>query len=169
MSSYFSTADRVTPAVLFDYAESVTVVFEPGKPADVKRIVLVGVEVGNGNETITVAVRDAGDAGNSVTIGTFVIPNGFAVDAKAYIDIAAVDPDKVVPAGEHSQVAEVTLGRVDGYQTNLPGVVVVPVGKEIAVTSTGGTATTGQANLYFEYIENGQDLDGFTNLAFTLA
>lgn len=169
MSAYFGTEDKVTPAVLFDYAEAVTVVFEPGKPADVKRIILVGVEVGNGAETITVAIRDAGDAGNSVTVGTFVIPNGFAVDAVAYVDIA--DVKTAVTGSDASQPATVNIGgRVLGIQTNDPGVAEVAVGKEIACTSTGGTATTGQVNLYFEYIEGGQEIPStWTELAFTLA
>lgn len=159
MSGYWSTADRVTPAVSFDFAEAVTSVFEPGKPADVKRIVLVLTEASNGDEVITVAVRDAGNGGNSTTIGTFTIPNGAAVNSVYKVDIAGVDADAVVPTGEHSQPAEVTTGRVDGYQTNLPGVIEVDVGQEIAVTSTGATATTGTANLYFEYVEIGNNPD----------
>lgn len=172
MSAYFATDDRVTPAVSFDFAEATTVVFEPGKPVDVKRITLVITEVGNGAETITVAVRDAGNAGNSVTIGTFAIPNGAAVNSVYRVDIAGVDPDPVVVTGEVSQPAEVTTGRVLGYQTNLPGVIEVNVGKEIAITSTGGTATTGTANAYFEYVEMGANPDRNgepTVLPFTLA
>lgn len=168
MSAYWGTEDHVTTAVSFDYAEAVSAVFEPGKPADVKRIILVGTEASNGAEVITVAVRDAGDAGNSVTVGTFTIPSGFAVDAVAYIDIAMADPDGA--AGDvPSQVSTVTTGIDNLVYTSEPGVVSVPVGKEIAITSTGGTATTGTANAYFEFVEKGQDLTGFTELAFTLA
>lgn len=164
MSNYWATADRVTPAAVLDYAEATpVVVFEPGKPAHVKRIILVGVEVGNGAEVITVAVRDAGDAGNSETIGTFTIPNGFAVDALAYVELAEPDPDgETIQASQDIVGASTTL-----YVTG--GVIEVPVGKEISLTSTGGTATTGQANVYFEYSEQGQDLNGMTKLTFTHA
>jgi hypothetical protein len=172
MSSYFATSDRVTNAIDFDFAESVTAVFEPGKPIDVKRIVLVIKELSNGAETITVAVRDAGDAGNSTTIGTFIIPDAAAVNAVYKVDIANVDAAVVVDsAGGISQPVDVTTGRVVGYQTNLPGVIEVNVGQEISFTSTGGTATTGQANLYVEYEEMGNNPDRFdaTDITFTNA
>lgn len=172
MSSYFATSDRVTPVVNFDFAESVTVVFEPGKPVDIKRIVLVIEEASNGAEVITVAVRNAGDASSSTTIGTFTIPTGLALNTVLKVDIAGVNPAAIVPSGEASQPATVTTGRVLGYQTNQPGVIEVNVGQEISLTSTGGTATTGRANTYFEYEENGGNPDRNGNptaLTFTYA
>lgn len=162
MSNYWATADRVTPAIVFTYNGTTAAVFEPGKPAHVKRIVLVGTELGNSAETVTVAVRDAGDAGNSETIGTFTIPNGFAVDALAYVELAEPDPDgETIQASQDIVGASTTL-----YVTG--GVIEVPVGKEIACTSTG-TGSTGIANMYFEYSEQGQDLNGMTKLVFTPA
>src|SRR5690606_14125370 len=134
------------------------------------RIILVIKEASNGAETITVAVRNLDDTG-SKTIGTFSIPNGAALNTVYAVEVAGVKSSPVTPSGEHSQPAEVTMGRVDGYQTNLPGVIEVNVGQEIAVTSTGATASTGLANVYFEFVEQGNNPDRYspTTLAFTLA
>lgn len=170
MSAYWGTEDHVTPAIDFDFAEAVTAAYAPGKPIDVKRVVLVIKEASNGAETITIAVRNVDDTG-STTIGTFAIPNGAALNAVYKVDIAGVKSSAVTPSGEHSQPADVTLGRVDGYYTNLPGVIEVNPGQEISLTSTGGTATTGQANVYLEYVEQGNNPERFdpTALTFTYA
>jgi hypothetical protein len=169
MSAYFGTDDRISEAQNLDYAEAATVAFAPGKPIDVKRIVLVIVEAQSAaTETLTVVVRDVDD-GNSTTIGTFVMPASAAADAVYKVDIANVDT--AVTGTDASQPADVTTGRVLGYQTNLPGVIEVNPGQEIAVTSGGTGTTTGQANVYFEYVEMGNNPDRFdaTDLTFTHA
>lgn len=168
MSAYFGTDDEITDAIGFDFAEAVTSGYAPGRPIDVKRIVLVITELSNGAETITLAVRDVDD-GNSTTIGTFTIPDAAATDTVFKVDVANVKT--AVTGTDASQPAEVTTGRVLGIQTNSPGVIEVNPGQEIVVTSTGGTATTGQANVYFEYVAMGNNPDRFdaTDLAFTHA
>lgn len=168
MSTYFATDDRITDAIDFDFAEAVTAVYAPGRPIDVKRIVLVIKEASNGAETITVAVRNVDDT-SSTTIGTFAIPSGAALNAVYKAELALVNT--AVTGSDASQPAEVTTGRVLGIQTNQPGVIEVNPGQEISVTSTGGTATTGQANVYFEYVAMGNNPDRFdpTALTFTHA
>lgn len=171
MSNYWATADRVTDAISLQLGAGTTpAVYAPGKPIDVKRIVLVMTTAqATSAATVTVAVRNVDDS-SSTTIGTFVTPAVMALNAVFKVDIAGVDADAVTPTGEHSQVADVTLGRVDGYFTNLPGVIEVNPGQEISLTSDGG-GDTGVANAYFEYSEQGNNPERFepTAITFTYA
>lgn len=164
MSAYWGTEDLQSPALDFDFAESVTVAFAPGQPIDVKSIVLVIKEVGNGAETITVAVRNVDDS-SSTTLGTFAIPNPAPINGVFRISIANVKT--AVTGTDASQVADVTTGRVLGIQENQPGVAEVDPGQEIVLTSTGGTATTGQAWAFFEYVAMGNNPDRLTATALT--
>ena len=168
MSAYFGTDDVVTDGIDFDFAEAVTAVYAPGRPIDVKRIILVIKEASNGAEVITVAVRNKDDT-PSTTIGTFTIPSGLATDTVLKVDIANVKT--AVTGSDASQPATVTTGRVLGIQTNQPGVIEVNPGQEISLTSTGGTATTGQADVYFSYVAMGNQPGRFdpTDLVFTHA
>jgi hypothetical protein len=169
MSAYFATDDRISAAQNLDYAEAATVAFAPGTPIDVKRIVLVIVEAQSAaTETLTVAVRDVDD-GNSTTIGTFIMPASATADAVYKVDLANVKTS--VTGTDASQPSTVTTGRVLGYQTNLPGVIEVNPGQEIVVTSGGTGTTTGQANVYFQYVEQGNNPTRFnaTDITFTHA
>lgn len=172
MSAYFATDDRVAlVAAAYDFADSTApVALAPGKPIDVKRVVGVITEASAGTSVVTVAVRNVDDTG-STTIGTFSVPASLALNSVFVVEIAGVDPDPVVVTGEVSQPADVTTGRVLGYQTNLPGVIEVNVGQEISFTSDGG-GTAGIANLYVEYVEMGNNPDrngNPTSLVFTRA
>lgn len=140
-----------------DYAESVTLAFPVGQKVKIKRFVLVGVELGNGAEVITVKVGDADGAGSPTTIGTFTIPNAFAVDGVRYVNVA----ERMSGPTTES----------DGSTTydGGSGLVEVNPGQEIQLISTGGTASTGQADVYVEYIPEGFNEEDYTELAFTAA
>lgn len=164
MSAYWGTEDHVTPAINVANMTSAAAVFQPGKPADVKRVVVVVTTANTAQATGTVAVRDADGSSNSTTLGTFVIPANPDANTAFYVEIAHVDPDGETAV---SQPAEVTTGPVDVMQTNSPGVARVAVGQEIAVTFSGGT--TGVADVYYEYVEIGQILGDLTQAVFTPA
>lgn len=171
MSAPFVDNDMVSGPIDFDFAESVTGVFAPGRPINVRRLVLVIKEASNGAETITVGVRNKDDT-SSVTKGTFPIPSGAVLNAVYKVDIAAsYTAAQTGDGGGISQPATVTTGRVVGYQTSLPGEIQVNPGQELFFTSTGGTATTGQADVYVEYREEGNNPTRFnaTAAVFTLA
>lgn len=166
MSAAFATDDRVSlVAAAYDFADSTTpVVFQPGKPAAVKRVVGVITEASAGTSVVTVAVRNVDDTG-STTIGTITIPASLALNAVFKIELAGVKTTAVTPTGEHSQSSLVTMGRVDGYQTNLPGEIEVAVGQELSFTSDAG-GSAGMANWYVEYREDGNTFPaGVTDIA----
>lgn len=166
MSAYFATDDRVAlVAAAYDFADSTAAVaYAPGKPIDVKRAVGVITEASAGSSVVTVAVRNIDDTG-STTIGTFTVPAGLALNSVFAVELAGVDPDAVIEAsGGISQPAEVTTGRVNGYQSNQPGVIEVNPGQEISFTSDGG-GTAGIANLYIEYVEMGNNPDRYAPAA----
>lgn len=142
----FWDKDRIDYVGNLDYAESVTLAFPVGQRVKVKRVILVGVEVGNGAEDITVKVGDADGAGSPVTIGTFTIPNGFAVDEVHFANIAERMKG---PASVVGTPASATNGV---QYTSGDGLVTVEPGQELQLISTGGTASTGQADVYVEYV-----------------
>lgn len=171
MSAEFATTTVVElVAATYDFADSTTpVTFAPGAPADVMRIIGVITEASTGTSVVTVAVRNVDDT-SSTTIGTFTVPAGLALNSVFSIDIAGVKTAAVVPTGEASQVAQVTTGRVLGYQTNQPGVIEVNPGQEMSFTSDAG-GSAGMANLFVQYSRQGSNPLRFnpTVIAFTYA
>lgn len=173
MSSYFTDQRRVTAnfTVDFDTADA-EAVFIPTKPVDVLKVRIVLLEATSvAASVVTVGVRQADDAAGSDVVtsyGTFSLAAGLATNTAYEVNVAGVDSDAVVPTGEHSQVAGVTMGRVDGYQTNLPGVLKVNPGEAFIVQSNGA-GTGGNAVVSIEYIEQDNDPERvtITEIAFT--
>ena len=141
----FYDKNRVDYVGNLDFAEAVTLTWPVGQQVLVKRIILVGVELGNGAEIITVAVRDADGAGGSTTIGTFTIPNAAAVDEVRFVNLADRDTGPTTAADGSTTY--------DGGEGDVP----VEPGQEMSFTSTGATATTGQADVYVEYVPQGNN------------
>ena len=172
MSGVYTYEDRIDlVAATYDFADSTTpVVFQPGRPINVRRIVGVITEASAGSSVVTVAVRNVDDT-SSTTIGTFTVPASLALNTVFKVDVAAAySALQTGDGGGISQPATVTMGRVVGRQTSLPGEVKVNPGQEISFTSdVGGSA--GMANLYIEYSEMGNNPDRFnaTAITFTLA
>lgn len=169
MSAEFATTDRVTPAATAAVAAGSTTVFGPGKPVNIKRIILVLTAAQtSAGAAATFGVRNADDSG-STTLGSFTIPVA-AVNSVLKADVAAVKTALVVNSGETSQSSLTTTGKVDGYAVNTPGEVKVNVGQEFWVTiAAGGSGGTGQ--MYFEYQEEGNNQTRFnpTDMAVTLS
>jgi hypothetical protein len=165
MSAYWGTEDEVTAAISASTAGG-SAVFAPGKPADVKRVILAVAVTNTVAATGTVAIRNIDDS-SSVTVGTFTVPINSPVNTVYAIEIATSKATVQLPGT--SQVSDVTTGKVDGYFTSEPGVAEVNVGKEIVVSFAGGTG--GTVNVHFEYVEQGNNPLRFnpTKLAFTLA
>lgn len=156
MSSYFATEDRVAQiaTAVAVAAGSTSTVFRVGKNADIKRVIVVMTAAQTGAGAVaTFGIRNADGSTGSVTKGSFTIPVA-AVNTVIAAEIAGVYPAPIVNAGEVSQPATVTTGRVLGYQTNLPGILKVNVGQQfwitIAAAGSGGTA-----DIYIEYEEEG--------------
>lgn len=170
MSAYWGTEDEVTEVGLsLDFDSAASVVFTPGRPVDVKAIIIVLLEATSvAASAVTVARRNADDS-SSTTLGTFSLASGLAVNTVHRVTIANV---KTAATGtDASQVADVNIGgRVLGIQTNDPGVARVNPGQEIVVTSDGA-GTGGNALVFFEYVEVGNQEDGFTinDITFTHA
>jgi hypothetical protein len=151
-------------------AGAATVTYAPGKPINVKRVIFVTTTAqATAGAAITFGVRNVDDT-SSTTVGSFTTPAVMALNSVYKADVAGVSTTAVTPTGEHSQVAEVTTGRVDGYQTNLPGEIEVNPGQEFWVTS-GGEGDTGVATVYIEYVEEGNNADRFdaTDITVTFA
>lgn len=118
-----------------------TIVFAPGRPADVCRAILVNTVAHTvADAIITVAVRDV-DNGNSTTIGTFTLPfTGSAADDVKYVELVFPDSD-----GEISSID----GSLTFSSESPGGPIQVDVGQEISFTSNGG----GDAGTYQVYVE----------------
>lgn len=174
MSSYFTDQRRVYQQVV-DFDEASTgneLVFKPTVPIDVMRVRIVLTEATSVAASVVSvgkrAASAAADAALTTTYGTFSLAAGLAANTAYVVEVAGVDSDAVVPTGEHSQVAGVTMGRVDGYQTNLPGVLKVNPGEAFVVNSDGA-GTGGAAVVSIEYIEQGDDPErvSVTEITFT--
>lgn len=168
MSAPFATNDRITPAVTAAVAAGSTTVIGFAKTSYVKRIILVLTAAQtSAGAAATFGVRNADDSG-SVTKGSFTVPVA-AVNAVLKADVAAtyVAP-QVYDTWGISQPAAVTMGRVVGVQTSLPGEVKVVAGQEFWVTIAAGGAG-GTAQLYVEYREDGADVSIMTDMAVTLS
>ena len=152
----FYDKNRVDYVDNLDYAESAEINWEVGQTVYVKRIILVGVELGNGAEEITVEVGDADGGGTATEIGTFTIPDAMAVDEVHFANIA-------------ERQTGPTTSSIDGstVYTGGDGLVKVIPGQELRISSTGGTATTGQADVYVEYIPGGFNEEDFTGQELT--
>lgn len=159
MSNYFT--DQVRTADLGSLnlgAGAATAVFQPGKPSDIKRIILVVTTAqATAGAVLTIGTREADGSGGEVTLGTATTPAVMALNSVYKIELAGVSTDPIVTSGEHSQPDTVTMGRVDGYFSNRPGgVVEINPGRELFITS-GGEGDTGVATVYVEYFEQGVD------------
>lgn len=170
MSAEFATTDRVlqigTAAAV---AAGSTSVFRVGKPANVKRIVLVMTAAQTtAGATATVSISNR-DGTSSVTVGTFVIPVA-AINAVLKADIGGVKTAPIVNTGEVSQNQTIPLGVVNGYQTNLPGQALVNVGQQLSVVIAAGGAA-GTADIHVEYQEQGNNQTRFapTDMAVTFS
>lgn len=160
MSSYYTDQKRIYQAAVdFDTADA-ELTFSPVVPINVLKLHIVLTEASSAaSSVVTVGVRDSDDAAGSDVVtsyGTFDVAAGLAANSAFIVNVAGVDADAVVNSGEHSQVSEVTTGRVDGYQTNLPGEIKVNPGQTFVVQSNGA-GTGGAAIVGVEYIEQGDD------------
>lgn len=169
MSNYFTDQVRTVDMGSLNLgAGAATVVFQPGKPVDIKRLILIVTTAqATAGAVLTVGTREADGSGGEVVIGTATTPATMALNSVFVIELAGVSTDPIVTSGEHSQPAEVTMGRVDGYYSNRPGgVIEIDMGRELYVTS-GGEGDTGVATVYAEYFEQGIDrAPDPTNIAF---
>lgn len=165
MSNYWATADRVAFVENLNLGAGVeTVVYAPGKPIHVKRIVLVMTAAqATAAATVTVGVRNVDDS-SSTTAGTFATPAVMAVNDAFYVELGKSDAD--------GETAEVVSQDIPGASTVLftsePGILEVNPGQEMFFTSDGG-GDTGAANVYIEYSEQGQDIYAMTEIVFTPA
>lgn len=170
MSAEFATTDRVTPAATAAVAAGSTTVFGPGKPVNIKRIIMVLTAAQtSAGAAATFGVRNADDS-SSVTLGSFTVPVA-AVNSVLKADVAGVKAGVTIPdTWGQSQNQTIALGVINGYQTNLPGEVKVNVGQEFWVTIAAGGAG-GTSQMYFEYQEEGNNQTRFnpTDMAVTLS
>lgn len=170
MSAEFATTDRVLQiATAAAVAAGSTSVFRYGKPANIKRIVLVMVAAQTtapAVATVSVANRDGT---GSVTVGTFSVPIA-AINAVLKADVAGVKSALIVNSGETSQSSLTTTGKVDGYNNNLPGEVKLNVGQQLSVVIAAGGAA-GTADIYVEFQEEGNNQTRFnpTDMPVTLS
>lgn len=156
MSAHFGTEDEILNLGSLNLgAGAATIVFAPGRKSFVKRIILVTTTAqATAGAVLTFGVRNVDDT-SSTTIGTATTPAVMAVNSVHKVDVAGVKSAVVLEAaGGISQVAQVTMGRVNGYQTNLPGEIEVNPGQEFFLSS-GGEGDTGVAQVYVEYTEDG--------------
>lgn len=169
MSAPFVDDSKVVLIGTLNLASASTITLSYGRPYDVVDLVFVyaaaQTSAGSG---ITVGVRNE-DGSSSVTKATFTAPVG-AVNTVYRAHVAGSYASPITPSGEHSQVAGVTTGRIDGYQTSLPGEVQVNPGQQFFVTSSTAGAG-GSAKVYATIREEGGQLSRFnpTDLTVTLS
>lgn len=165
MSAPFATDDRVSSMGSLNLgAGAATVVFAPGKPVCVKRVVLVTTTAqATAGAGLTFGVRNVDDT-SSTTYGSGTTAAVMALNSVHYMDVAGVHT--AVTGSDASQVAQVTTGRVLGIQDNSPGEIEVNVGQEFWLTSDGN-GDTGVAAVYVEYREKGQDTTNYTKITAT--
>jgi len=169
MSAPYATNDRVTAFQSAAVAAgSTTARFKFGKPVYVKRIVAVYTTAQTtAGAAATFGVKNADNSTGSVTKGSFTFPVA-AVNSVLKADVAASYPNPVVGTGEISQPSTVTTGRVLGYQTSLPGEILVVPGQEFWIDIAAGGAA-GVADIALEYREEGQNVFSMTDMAVTLS
>lgn len=158
MTTYW-TKDVQYNAGTLDASGANAIVFAPGRPVDVKRIVVVTtVAQTTADAVISVAVRDV-DNGNSTAIGTFTLPfTGSAADDVKYVELG-----KPLTTGTTASDGSLV------YKGHTPGGPVrVDVGQEMSLTSNGG-GDAGTYQVYFEYLDQGFDAVTETELVFTHA
>lgn len=155
MSAEFSTTDRVAGLGAITLASATHVVFNVGKPINVKRITLVYTTAQTGaGAAMTFGVENA-DASGTVTKGSFTAPVG-AVNTVVDAEVAGVYPNPVVNTGEVSQNVANVPNYVAGYQTNLPGQIQVNPGQRFWIAGGAGGAG-GVAQAFIEYQEQGSN------------
>lgn len=138
------------------------IVFAPGQPVHVKRVIFVTTVAHTvANATISVAVRDV-DNGNSVAIGSFVVPySGSAADDVGFANIAANQTGPTTLSGNG-------ISAPVWYDGGAGDVLVVP-GQEISLTSDGG-GDAGTYQVYFEYVPTGfKEADADRKFTYTTA
>lgn len=160
MSDTSIMRDKMENLGTLDASGANTIVFAPGRPAVVRKVVLITtVAHTTANATITVALRDV-DNGNSVTKGTFVLPfTGSVTDDVAFVEIGK--PNTTGSAGVDGSTI------YKGYEPG--GGIRVEPGQELAFTSDGG-GDAGTYQVYVEYIDEGFDYtDADREISFTNA
>lgn len=144
MSNHYATADRVAlVGAAFAPNGTTPAVWASGKPAHVRRAVYAVITASDAAQTVTVALRNKDDS-SSVTLGSFVIASGTAVNTVVYADIGARQ--------EQTTLADGTIR----YESGNGEIKVMPY-QELVFTSDGG-GTTGTGDLYVEYSEGGQEI-----------
>lgn len=146
MSNHYATADRVAlVAAAYDFADSTAaVVYQSGKPAHVRRAVIVITEASAGTSTVTVVKRDRTNDTNSKTIGSFVVAAGAAVNKIVYANIGNNTTQALQADGTYV------------YDSGKSEIKLMPW-EELVFTSDG-LGTAGIGDLYVEYSEGGQEL-----------
>lgn len=157
---YHAVKDEIANVGAATISGTTAVTWAPGRPADVRRLILVTTTaVTVADATLTVSVRDVDD-GNSTSYGTFVVPfTGSAADDVQYVDLVTTDTDGSTSAIDGSLVY--TAG----------GMIEVNPGQELVVVSDGG-ATAGVVQVYVEYQDlgfSGSRVEDATELTFTPA
>lgn len=159
MSMTSPIRDQMLNLGTLDASGANAVVFAPGRPAIVRKIVTVTtIAQTTADAVITMAVRDVDD-GNSTTQGTFTLP----------FTGSAADDVKFVKPGQPSATGATAVDGSTVYEGFTPGGGIrVEVGQELSLTSNGG-GDAGTYQVYVEYIDEGfNEADG-TELTFTAA
>lgn len=160
MSSNYMTKDDIANLGTLDASGANSIVFAPGRPVDVDRIILVTTVAHTvADATITVGVRNVDDT-SSVTKGSFVIPfTGSALNKVLAIEL-------VKPKTTATTAADGSIYYA-GY--NPGGFIRVDPGQELFLTSDGG-GNAGTYQVYIEYKDqgfSGADVAAAVKLAFT--
>jgi hypothetical protein len=144
MSGYY-TKDDIANLGTLDASGANSVVFAPGRPVDVDRVIVVTtVAQTTADATITLGVRDV-DNGNSVTKGSFVLPfTGSATDDVKYVNL--VKPKTTATTASDGSIT------FTGYSPG--GFIEVNPGQELFLTSDGG-GDAGTYQVYVEYKDQG--------------
>lgn len=173
MSSFFTDQRKLYSAALdYDTADA-EIVFVPTVPVHISRIRIVLTEATSAaGSVVTFGVRDVdAAAGADITtiIGTFTVPAGGSVGTTYDVDVAYATAALQTAAQGYTQVAEVTTGRVVGYQTSTPGLIEILPGEGAFVVQSDGAGTGGNSQTSIEYYEIAKDAADSTNLTVTYA
>lgn len=143
MSSNYMTKDDIVNLGTLDVSGANSIVFAPGRPVDVARLIFVTTVAKTvATSAITVGVRNVDDT-SSVTKGSFTMPLSAINTVKA---VPLVKPATTPGTGSDGSVTN------KGYSPG--GFLQVNPGQELFITS-GGAGTGGTFQVYVEYKDQG--------------